>query len=74
MPKEYKIETMQDLFNVVTPENVYVLENDVSQWLRICASLKASKLPDTIVLSAGSFTWIDDGQYGCVGGTLTLNV
>jgi hypothetical protein len=56
--KEHKIETVQDLFNVVTVDNLAVLVTDLQMWLTHAALLKALD-PTT---EFGGFTWIDDGK------------
>lgn len=70
-PNEYKIETLDDLADVVTVENVDRLSDDVRLWLRGIAEIYegvrkalpvecADKRNSEIAKAA--FTWTDDGK------------
>jgi predicted P-loop ATPase/GTPase len=55
--KTYKIETITDLYRLVTPENLERLTKDVSEILRLYAYQKQA-IGDSDI--EASFEWIDD--------------
>jgi len=61
--KEYKLRTIQDIENVVTPENIECFKKDFCSWLDILVAARKGfmGLP-VIIKSDGEFTWIDDGK------------
>lgn len=65
MENKYEIKTIDDLFNVVTVDNVENLAEDLKSWLSICASMKAvaKVLGEEDDLQHLKFTWIDDGKH-----------
>lgn len=69
-PKEYKIETLDDLANVVTTENADRLADDVRLWLKGIAEI-FEKVRETVPdetkdkknseIAEAKFIWVDDG-------------
>lgn len=77
-PKEYHIDTLEKLLNVITKENAEVLVVDVAKWLFSYSDLLhrmkeanpeyKNKLNSEIC--KGSFVWIDDGKNDVTRGRL----
>lgn len=61
--KEYRVETWNDLLNLVTEENLEYLMVDMykmlDQWVQIKKSLTEDELKN---IKSEGFTWIDDGH------------
>lgn len=79
--KEYKIETLNDLIDVATPENVDALIKDLSSWLRKNVEIfdefrkeypEKTKGLKNSELAKVSFIWVDDGQNDFLGIELTV--
>tara|TARA_R110000803_G_scaffold204425_1_gene270430 strand:- start:60 stop:314 length:255 start_codon:yes stop_codon:yes gene_type:complete len=75
-PKEYKIETLKDLCDVVNSENIGTLSHDLVLWLKHYneAIIEVRKLlPEKVKdfknseIAEGSFLWIDDNEAGLRG-------
>jgi len=61
MQEEYTIMTIEELFNLVTSDNVERLIPDINNTLRHIAELKNNELENQH-LKIKSFTWKDDGD------------
>lgn len=68
-PKEYEIETLEQLVNIVTPENFERLSIDFLSWLNFVnqsfAKIKEKEnLKDMLnsEIATVKFVWVDDGQ------------
>lgn len=68
-PKEYEIETLEQLVNIVTPENFERLSIDFLSWLNFVnlsfAKIKEKEnLKDKLnsEIATCKFVWIDDGK------------
>jgi len=70
-PKEYKIDSLEKLCNLVNSENQIRLSIDLAQWLVVYASTieafrkkhpKECKGKLNTEIAVGSFIWIDDGE------------
>ena len=75
-PKEYKIETLKDLCDVVNNDNIETLSSDLLLWLKSYndAIREVRKLlPEQVKdlknseIAEGSFVWIDDNEAGLRG-------
>lgn len=58
VPKEYRIETLTDIFNMITKENVESFLADLNMYIANLPQLKENGYE---YISNG-FTWIDDGK------------
>lgn len=64
-PKKYKIETIQDIFKIITTENVEAFIKDFASWARLTVEKKEEieKLNiEGLTLQESRFTWVDDGK------------
>ena len=62
-PKEYEISTIQDIFNVVTTENIERFMIDFYKSFDNMARLKESLSVEILAdIKVSSLRWIDDGQ------------
>ncbi len=68
-PKTYEIETLNQLINVVTPENIERLSTDLIGWLYYCNQFfteikKKDEYKDKLnsEISEVKFVWVDDGE------------
>jgi hypothetical protein len=63
MAKEYKLKTITDIENVVTPENIECFKKDFCSWLDILVATRKGFMGIPVIIkSDGVFTWIDDGK------------
>ena len=74
--KKYKIDSLADICNAVTPENVANFKEDFSSWLDIyLMNVQAMRLSwpketqgkTNTELVDGKMTWIDDGKHNITG-------
>lgn len=60
MNKEYKIETVQDIYNCITTENIERFMLDFYQLFDTMAQIK--EMDKEVDIKNPYFTWIDDGK------------
>tara|TARA_R110002126_G_scaffold118176_1_gene258066 strand:+ start:1757 stop:2014 length:258 start_codon:yes stop_codon:yes gene_type:complete len=80
--KEYKIETLKDLCDVVNNDNVEVLSADLILWLKgynesvieIRDFLGSPEGLNNTDVVEGSFVWIDDNQAGLRGVNIEIKI
>lgn len=63
MAKEYKLKTITDIEDVITPENIECFKKDFCSWLDILVTARKGFMGFPVIIkSDGVFTWIDDGK------------
>jgi len=61
--KEYEISTIQDIFDIVTTENIDRFMTDFYKMFDSIAKLKQNLESQTLVnMTMPSYTWTDDGK------------
>jgi len=74
-PKEYKVETIDDLLDLVNDHSINTLPIDIANWLfsyntyinAIRKEMPEVKDKKNTEILKGGFTWIDDGKSDLLG-------
>ena len=78
-PKEYNVETIEDLLDLVNDDSLNTLPIDIANWLfsynvhikSIKKQIPELKNKKNTEILKGSFTWVDDGNTNLLGVELT---